>query len=326
MIVITGGVGFIGSVIAAKLNQNGEQNILIVDENENNEKWKNLRKKQFSEFLTKEEFLALIENHSLKKRFRKKISAIIHMGACSDTTQQNMEYLHQTNYRYSISLLHYALENKIRFIYASSAAVYGDGKQGFNDSHTLTHQLLPLNKYGFSKWLFDEYVIHNGYAQQVTGLRFFNVFGPNEYHKGNMSSVIYKLFHSIQETGQIKLFESHEPEYEHGEQKRDFIYVKDAAEILLFFLNNNKTGIFNAGTGKAETFNSLAQYTSQAMDKKIAIQYFPMPEDVKKHYQYFTEADIQKLRNAGYAREFTPFCDAVSDYVKNYLLQQDPYL
>jgi ADP-L-glycero-D-manno-heptose 6-epimerase len=237
-----------------------------------------------------------------------------------------MDYLYANNFRFSKDLLEYSFENKIRFIYASSAAVYGDGKLGFSDKDDITAKLKPLNKYGYSKWLFDNYVLKGGFKDFACGLRFFNVFGPNEYHKKEMSSVVYKAFNQVQETGMLKLFKSHLPGYKDGEQKRDFIYVKDICEILWFFLNNYKGGIYNAGTGKAGSFNLLADAVFKSLGNDFKTEYIDMPENVVTQYQYFTEADISKLRNAGYDKDFTPLLEGVEDYIKNYLNRNNLYM
>lgn len=317
MIVITGGMGFIGSVLLSKFNQNKIKHIIIVDEFDNTDKWKNLLKKKFIDLIDKYEFLEKLKN----KKFIKNIKTIIHLGACSNTTETDMNFLYNTNTKYSQDLLYYCLENNIRFIYASSAAVYGNGKFGFSDSNELTPLLEPLNKYGFSKWLFDNFLVQNNYSDLVAGLRFFNVFGPNEYHKGNMRSVIYNAYFEAINLNKIFLFKSNDFNIKDGEQKRDFIYVKDVVDIIFYFYENYKlNGIYNIGTGNAETFNSLANFVFQSINKKINIEYIEMNENIKNQYQNFTQADITKLRQTGYKKEFFDFKNAIDDYIKGYLI------
>lgn len=315
MYIITGGAGFIGSVLIKKLNDSGITGIIVVDELGKQDKWKNLRGKNFIRYYDKKEFRGLISTRS----FPYKAKAIIHLGACSDTTEQDMGYLYENNTEYSILLLEYALKKDIRFLYASSAAVYGDGSNGFSDNYSIFKELKPLNKYGFSKWLFDNYIYLKGYEKRCTGLRFFNVYGPNEYHKGHMSSVIYKAYNQIKQTGKMKLFKSEVSGLEHGEQKRDFIYVKDVVDIIQFFINTGETGIYNVGTGQANSFNGLAVNVFNAMQKAYDVEYIEMPEKLKGKYQNYTCGEIELLRAAGYTKAFTPFDKAVSDYVKNYL-------
>ncbi len=323
MIVLTGAAGFIGSAFLSRLNMEGISDVIVVDNLKKGGKWKNLVGKEFCEYVSKYDFFDFLLNVLDNKI---KIDAIIHLGACSSTTEDDMDYLYANNFRFSKDLLEYSAQKDIRFIYASSAAVYGDGKMGFSDDDNLTPHLKPLNKYGYSKWLFDNYVIKNKLNDFATGLRFFNVFGPNEYHKGDMASVVYKSYNQIAETGSLKLFKSHIEGFKDGEQKRDFIYVKDVCDIIWFFLNNNKGGIYNAGTGNAGTFNELAIESFKALNRKAQIEYIDMPESVKNQYQYFTQADAAKLREAGYDKKFSFLPKGIEDYIKNYLTAENRYI
>ena len=323
MIIVTGGAGFIGSAIVWKLNQQGESNILVVDELGKSSKWKNLRGLRFLDYINTDVFLENI----LKGDFKTGIRALIHMGACSDTTEQDLDYLLLNNYEYTKHLAAYAARCNVRFIYASSAATYGDGSYGYSDEEKDLHKFCPLNMYAYSKHLFDLWAEKNGLLKQVAGLKFFNVFGPNEYHKGEMRSMVMKAFEQIKNgsSGQacLSLFKSHKPEYAHGEQKRDFVYIKDAVEMTLFFLDNpNTNGIFNIGTGRAETWNKLAKLVFEALNLKPDIKYISMPEEIKNSYQYFTQADTSKLHQAGYVRPITSLKKAVFDYVRNYLAEK----
>jgi len=322
MIIVTGGAGFLGSAIVWKLNQQGEFNILIVDDLGKTDKWKNLRTLRFLDYVDKNVFLEKV----LKGDFKTGIRALIHMGACSDTTEQDVDYLLLNNYEYTKHLAAYASRRNVRFIYASSAATYGDGSYGYSDNEKNLHKFCPLNMYAYSKHLFDLWAERNGLLKQVVGLKFFNVFGPNEYHKGKMRSMVIKSFEQIKNSrGQacLSLYKSHKPEYEHGEQKRDFIYIKDAVEMVLFFLHNpDINGIFNIGTGRAETWNKLAELVFEALKIKPNIKYISMPEEIKNSYQYFTQADMSKLHRAGYRMPTTSLKKAVFDYVQNYLQSQ----
>jgi len=249
------------------------------------------------------------------------------MGACSSTTQQDADYLMENNYRYTAQLARWAVEKDIRFIYASSAATYGDGSLGFFDDDSTSTELRPITMYGYSKQLFDLWALRNGLEKKITGIKFFNVFGPNEYHKGEMRSVIHKSFGQIRETGSVKLFKSHRPDFRDGEQRRDFVYVKDCVDVIWWFLENREvTGLFNLGTGHARTWNDLTRAVFAAMDVKPEIDYIEMPEEIRPHYQYFTEAQMDKLKSAGCPVRAMPLEDAVSDYVKNYLAKGSQYL
>ena len=313
--IVTGGAGFIGSALVWGLNKSGLDNILIVDHLDTDDKWKNLRALKFSDYMEKDDFLRRITDG----RLAMEIEAIIHMGACSDTTEHDATYLINNNFHYSKELAKFAVAHELRFIYASSAATYGDGALGYVDDERALQNLRPLNMYGYSKQLFDLWARGNGLLHLILGLKFTNVFGPNEYHKGEMRSVANKAYHQIKADGQIKLFKSYKPEYAHGEQKRDFIYIKDVVEMVLFFLERFDGGLFNIGSGRAESWNRLAGALFKALGREPRIEYIDMPESLRNQYQYFTEADMTKLRNFGYDKELTPLDGAMTDYVNNYL-------
>jgi len=322
MIIVTGGAGFIGSAIIAALNAQGQSDILIVDELGSDDKWKNLKNLLFADYIEKHDFLKLVEENRLPSD----IKAIFHMGACSDTTETDASYLIKNNYEYTKRLCQWAIENNSRFIYASSAATYGDGSKGFSDNEDEIEQLQPLNMYGYSKQLFDLWARKQGLLEKIVGLKYFNVFGPNEYHKGKMKSFVVKAFEQINQTGKVRLFKSYESQYKDGEQMRDFIYIKTAVKMTLFFLENAKAnGLFNIGSGKARNWNQLVTAVFAAMDKKANIEYIEMPTELRDQYQYFTEANINKLRGAGCHEQSTSLEDNIKDYVQNYL-QKNSYL
>ncbi len=322
MIVITGGAGFIGSAMVAKLNEKGVNDILVVDELGTSSKWKNLVGKRFTDYLHKDDFLKALTDDALPK-----IEAIIHMGANSSTAENNAEHLMENNYRYTRTLAEWSIKKKARYIYASSGATYGDGQLGFSDDDETSVKLLPLNAYGYSKQIFDLWLLQNKLANKVVGIKFFNVFGPNEYHKGDMRSLICKAYYQIEEIGKIRLFKSYKPEYKDGEQVRDFVYIKDCTEVLWWFLNTaSVNGIYNLGTGKARTWNELAKAIFASLGMQPNIEYVDMPEQLRSAYQYRTEASIQKLLNAGCPVQFRSLEDAVKDYVQNYLHPELRYL
>ncbi len=317
MIVVTGGAGFIGSAIVWQLNQLGETNIILVDELGVGEKWKNLVPLKFDEFIHKDDFISMIIDRDLPSE----IKCIIHMGANSSTTEKDADHLFSNNYLYTQELAKYSLEKNIRFIYASSAATYGNGTMGFNDDDTKLETLRPLNMYGYSKQLFDLWAKRNSVFDKIVGLKYFNVYGPNEYHKGDMRSVVHKAFEQIRDTGKVKLFKSLNSKYKDGEQLRDFVYIKDAVDMTLFFLDKPATnGLYNLGTGKARTWNDLVSAIFKALNKSINIEYIELPEHLRKKYQYFTEANMNKMKKAGFSVPITSLEDGVADYVKNYLL------
>lgn len=323
MIVVTGGAGFIGSVFIWKLNTEGITDIIVVDSLGSSNKWKNLVKRRFTDYFHKDKFLEMVTTENIPF----KIDAIVHMGACTSTTERNADYLIENNYRYSRILAEFALKKDIRFIYASSAATYGDGSFGFSDDDEITKKLQPLNMYAYSKHLFDLWVLNSGASEKVVGLKFFNVFGPNEYHKGDMASLVYKSYIRIKQTGTARLFKSNTSEYKDGEQKRDFIYVKDCVSVMWWILQRKEiAGIFNLGTGKARSWNDLVKSVFSALNLTPKIEYIDMPESIQKSYQNFTEADMNKLKSTGCPLSFYSLEEAVRDYVINYLEKSDPYL
>lgn len=316
MIIVTGGAGFIGSVFVANLNARGISDIVIVDDLGSTEKWKNLVGKRYVEYLHKNRFIELIKSDKLPYI----PSAIVHLGACSDTTERNVDYLMDNNVAYSQALALFCSQKSVRFIYASSAATYGDGANGYLDDQSALNQLRPLNPYGFSKHVFDLWLSANGLLSESTGLKFFNVFGPNEYHKGFTASLIGKAVAEIESNGKLSLFKSYRSEFAHGEQKRDFIYVKDCCEVLCWLLENPKvTGLYNLGTGTAQSWNSLARAIFTALGVEPKIAYIEMPDSIKNQYQYYTAARMEKLRDAGYSAPFLALEDSVADYVKGHL-------
>jgi len=322
MLVVTGGAGFIGSALVAALNARGRDDIVIVDSLGSDGKWKNLRGKRFIDIVRPD-----LLPQTLTLNYGKP-DGILHIGAITDTAATDVDALYHRNTRYTRDLARYAIDNNIRFVYASSASVYGDGALGFSDEDTLTPRLLPLNPYAFSKWLSDMECIREGWTQRIASLRFFNVFGPNEYHKGFLGSVPWHATEQVQQTGRIALFQSHKAGYGDGQQARDFVYVKDVCDVVLWFLDHPEAnGIFNCGTGQARTFNDLAAAIFAALGKEPAIEYVPTPESIRASYQYFTQADLAKLRRIGYDRPFMSLEDAIGDYVGNYLTNAaNPYL
>ena len=311
-VLLTGGAGFIGSCMLKRLNNAGIKDIVVVDHLGNSSKWKNLVGKNFQDYFEKGKFLDKVESGALDKN----IDAVVHFGACSSTTEQNASYMMENNYVYTRRLAEWALKKRKRFMYASSGATYGAGEMGYSDSDDVTPKLTPLNVYGYSKHLFDLWVLGNKLEDQFVGLKFFNVFGPNENHKGDMRSMVQKGYGQIKSTGKIKLFKSHKPEYGDGEQKRDFIYVKDAVELSYYFLEHpDKAGICNIGTGKACTWNDLAEALFNALGMKTNVEYIDMPEILRDKYQYFTEAEIGKLKKVSGDHKFFDLKDAVKDYV-----------
>jgi ADP-L-glycero-D-manno-heptose 6-epimerase len=323
MIVVTGGAGFIGSAFIWKLNSEGIDDIIVVDELGESEKWKNLVKRRYADYIHKDDFLKMI----LAEKLPFNVRALIHMGACSSTTERDADYLLSNNYRYTCRLATWAMKQEVRFIYASSAATYGDGSRGFSDADAVTQTLKPINMYGYSKQLFDLWALRRRAELKIAGIKFFNVFGPNEYHKEDMVSVVYQAFHQIRERGRVRLFKSHKPDFGDGEQMRDFIYVKDCVDVLWWLLQNRDVkGIFNLGTGQSRTWNDLIAAVFSALGRKPEIEYIDMPDAVRGQYQYFTEAKMDKLRKAGCPAPFLTLEAAVRDYVTGYLQQADPYL
>ena len=318
MIVVTGGAGFIGSAIVWKLNQLGKTNIIIVDELGKDEKWKNLVGLKYEDFVNKLEFIEQVLDDVIPYN----VEAIVHMGANSSTTEKDADHLIDNNYNYTKELAKYCVEKHIRFIYASSAATYGDGELGFNDDESKLETLRPLNMYGYSKQLFDLWAKRNAISDRIVGIKYFNVYGPNEYHKGDMRSVVHKAFEQVRDAGKVRLFKSLNPKYKDGEQMRDFVYVKDAVDMTLFFLDKpDINGIYNVGAGKARTWNDLVTSLFNAVGKPVNIEYIDLPNHLADKYQYFTEANLGKIKNAGYEKSTISLEDGVTDYVKNYLLK-----
>lgn len=337
MIVVTGGAGFIGSALVWRLNQLGEENIIIVDDFVKNEediknkiysakddKWKNLVHLKYADVFDKEDFGHMLSSDFLKNF---EVETVFHLGANSSTTERDFGSLMTNNYEYTKYLCEKAIENNVRFIYASSAATYGDGSKGYEDDESKLNTLVPLNGYGYSKHMFDIWAKKLKLLDKIVGLKYFNVYGPNEYHKEDMRSVVNKCYHQIKETGKARLFKSANPEFADGGQSRDFLYVKDAVEMTLFFRENKiVNGIYNIGTGESNSFNEFVKPVFNALDMKENIEYFDMPEILQEKYQYYTKADISKLRNAGYKKEIYKIEDAVTDYVAGYLDTENPYL
>lgn len=325
MILLTGGAGFIGSCLLSKLNNEGITDILVVDNLASSEKWKNLVGKKFTNYIHKDEFLKLL----LEGKYEKQFTTIFHFGACSSTNEKNVDYLMKNNFQFSKLLCDYATRNDARFIYASSASTYGFGENGFSDESV--ENLRPLNPYGYSKQVFDEWVFANNLENFVTGLKFFNVFGPNEYHKDSMASMVYKAYLQIQETGKVKLFSSTDAAYKDGEQKRDFIYIKDVIDLIWNFYqadpnDNTAYGIYNIGSGRAQTWKQLVAAVFKSLGKRSKIEYIDMPEDLKSQYQNFTEADMSKLNDSNHTILLTSLEDGIKDYVTNYLQQEWKHL
>jgi len=320
MIIVTGGVGFIGSAFIAQLNAEGIKDIVVVDGSGFAHHEQLLGHKSFTQFIDKDQFIDLLRRDALPWT----PTAIVHMGACSRTTERNAEYLRVNNIEYSKSIIQYCTQKGIRCIYASSAATYGDGSQGYSDDESQLHVHVPLNLYGESKQVCDLWAREQGLLKHVVGLKFFNVYGPNEYYKAEMASVVWKSFNTIRDTGSFSLFKSHRPDYKDGEQKRDFVYVKDCCKVMMWLLRNpSVNGIFNVGYGQARSWNDLLHAVFSAMKRTPNIQYIDMPESIRDQYQYFTEAPMDKLRAAGYTAPFFSLEDGVQDYITGHLTQPD---
>jgi len=321
MIVVTGAAGFIGSCLAGELNRRGFKDIVLVDDFHIPEKEKNYVTKTYSSLVDRKDFVDWVgENH----RF---IQIIFHLGARTDTTEFDVSVFDKLNLGYSKEVWNKCVEFGLPLVYASSAATYGIGEHGYNDNHAIVNRLKPLNPYGESKNDFDKWALTQERQPYFwAGIKFFNVYGPNEFHKGRMASVIFHAFHQIKETGKMKLFRSHKPEFKDGEQLRDFIYVMNAVDAMIFFMHHRKdSGIYNLGTGKASTFNDLVKFTFEAMELPLNIEYTDTPEDIRDKYQYFTEANMDKLRGIGYTKEFISLREGIHDYVKNYLIPGEYY-
>ena len=313
--VITGAAGFLGSSLAYRLNQLGRDNLVLVDSLGADSRWKNLVPLRYADYHDRKDFL---ESLLAGKLDGLRIKAIFHLGACSSTTEADAGFLMKNNFEYTKLLAQWCGKQKepVRFIYASSAATYGDGNLGYNDDHALLPNLRPLNAYGYSKHLFDLWALRHGTFEYAVGLKYFNVYGPNEYHKGDMKSMVAKSHAQIHQTGSVKLFQSHHPDYEDGKQKRDFLHVMDAVDITLFFLNPKVPGgVYNVGTGKARTWIDMMNAVFTAMGREPRIEFIPMPEVLRDKYQYFTEADMKKLRAAGYRKAIQSLEEGVAAYI-----------
>ena len=321
MIIVTGAAGFIGSVLVGKLNSLDKSNLILVDDFSNDEKNKNLYNKQFTQQIDRSEFIEWFMKNA------ESVSEFYHIGARTDTTEFNVEIFNELNLNYTKDLWNICAENSIPFVYASSAATYGMGEFGFEDNHDIIDDLVPLNPYGESKNDFDKWALkQKSHPPFWAGFKFFNVYGPNEFHKSRMASVIFHAVNQISVTNGMKLFKSHNPKYKDGEQLRDFVYVKDVVEVLTFMMESKKkSGIYNLGSGKARTFKDLVEATFSAMNIKSNISYIATPIDLRDKYQYFTEADMQKLKTVGYKKTFTNLEDGVKDYVQNYLIDKKYY-
>jgi ADP-L-glycero-D-manno-heptose 6-epimerase len=320
-IIVTGAAGFIGRNTVAELNARGENEILLVDELGKEEKWKNLVGLRYEDIVSPEDFLGLIEDGAFADA-----RSLIHLGACSATTEKDADYLLRNNYQYTRVLCNWAQANEVRFVYASSGATYGDGAEGYDDSDEVTPRLKPLNMYGYSKHMFDLWALKQGFFENIVGLKYFNVFGPYEDHKGDMRSVVSKSYEQIRETGVVKLFKSYKPEYKDGEQMRDFIFVKDAVDVTLHFALQDAAapgGLLNCGTGKARTWVDLVTAVFHAMGMPPKIEFIEMPEGLKGKYQYFTQATETKLRAAGYEKAFTSLEEGVREYVQGYFMPRE---
>ncbi len=316
MIVVTGSAGFISSCLVAELNQKGFKDIVVVDDFSRPDKNKNLEQKSIVAKVPRLDFFKWAND------YKTEIDFIFHLGARTDTTEFDKAIFDELNVNYSKDMWAFCTENNIPLVYASSAATYGMGENGYSDSHEVVDSLKPLNPYGDSKNDFDKWVLQQDKTPPFwAGLKFFNVYGPNEYHKGRMASVIFHSFNQITATGGMKLFASHHPDYKNGEQLRDFIYVKDVVSVCLFLMDKKpENGLYNLGTGKARTFLDLTKATFKAMDKPENISFIPTPEDIRDKYQYFTEADMSKLKRNGYTQPFYTLEEGVTDYVQNYLM------
>jgi len=308
-VVVTGAAGFIGSCLLRKMNDAGMVDIVAVDKLDATAKWKNLVGKTIDDYVDQDALPGMLESGKIVP------GMIVHMGACSSTTETNAQFLMENNYAYTKRLAVWCLARNVPFLYASSAATYGAGELGYSDGDDLVSRLHPLNMYGYSKQLFDLWLVQNKLTDKVTGFKFFNVFGPNEYHKGEMRSVICKSFETVLREKKMKLFKSYRKEFGDGEQKRDFIYIKDALDIVWHFMENPvKKGIYNVGTGYSRSWNDLARALFSALGMPPKIEYIEMPPALRDKYQYFTQADMSKLRRAGINHSFYSLEDAIKDY------------
>ncbi|MBI2269334.1 MAG: ADP-glyceromanno-heptose 6-epimerase [Bacteroidetes bacterium] len=315
MIVVTGAAGFIGSCLVGKLNAEGYKDIVIVDDFSAKQKMPNLEGKTFSHKIHRDDFPKWLRDNHRFTQF------IFHIGARTDTTEFNKEIFDRLNLNYTKELWNICVEFGLPFVYASSAATYGLGELGYNDDHDVVEKLKPLNPYGESKNEFDKWALKQPSKPYFwAGLKFFNVYGPNEYHKARMASVVFHAFNQIKDKGSVKLFRSHNPKYKDGEQLRDFVYVKDVVEVCMFLMQHRKdSGLYNLGSGKARTFLDLVNNTYHALNKQPKIEFIDTPVDIRDKYQYFTEANMNKLRSIGYSKNFHSLEEGIKDYVVNYL-------
>ena len=317
-ILVTGGAGFIGSALVWELNRRGCENIVVCDRLSTDEKWKNLVPLKFADYIDGNDLIQAVQHTPAKiGRF----DLVLHLGACSATTERDADYLMRNNYEFTKQLCQWSLASQARFVYASSAATYGDGAHGMDDQMPDIHALRPLNMYGYSKHLFDLHAKREGWLPSIVGLKYFNVYGPNEDHKADMRSLVHKACGQILATGKVQLFKSHRPDYQHGEQMRDFLYVKDAIRMTLHLAETPSAGgLFNLGSGKAHTWVELATAIFTALGKEPVIEFIDMPEHLQSKYQYYTCADIAKLRASGFTQDITTLTEAVRDYVQGYLV------
>ena len=314
MFIVTGGSGLIGSSLVWGLNRAGIDDILVVDHLGNTtDKWKNLAPLRFSDYLERDAFREMLRAGKFSGCA---VEGVLHMGACSATTERDASYLIDNNFKYTCELAEFCIGAGIRFLYASSCATYGDGSRGYVDDESKIEKLRPMNMYGYSKQLFDLWAKRRGYLKSITGCKFSNVYGPNERHKGNMRSVVCRAFEQITATGKLQLFKSYRPEYADGEQMRDFLYVKDAVRMVLNLFNRpSAAGLYNIGSGRAETWNALARASFAALEKPVAIEYIEMPESLRDRYQYYTRAEMGKYRALGFADEASSLEEAIADYM-----------
>lgn len=317
MYIVTGGAGLIGSAVIAALNARGIDDILVVDHLGNSDKWKNLVPLAYNDYLEKEAFRAGLQQGA----FASGVEGVFHLGACSSTTERNASYLIDNNFRYTAELAEFCVSRGIRMVYASSCATYGDGSRGYVDDDDRIEELRPLNMYGYSKQMFDLYARRRGWLRRLVGCKFSNVYGPNERHKGEMRSVVLRAFEQITADGKLRLFRSYNPQYADGEFKRDFLYVKPAVDMVLYLFGNSRAcGLYNIGSGRAETWNALGRAVFSALGREVNIEYIDMPEHLRDRYQYYTKAEMGKLFGLGYDKAVPSLEESIRDYVVNYLL------
>ena len=318
-VLVTGGAGFIGSGLVWGLNARGIERVVIADRLGTSDKWRNLAPLRFEDYIEAHELLDALDRGALGR-----FDTVFHMGACSSTLERDASFLAQNNFVYTKRVAQWALANNTRFVYASSGATYGDGAKGMSDDVRFAQDLSvlrPLNPYGYSKQLFDQWALHNDLLHRMVGLKFFNVFGPNEDHKGEMRSLVHKAYGQIMETDAVQLFRSYRPEYAHGDSSRDFVYIKDVVNMSIHLaMHPTASGLDNIGSGIAHTWNALARALFSALNRDVNIEYIEMPEAMRDRYQYYTRADIGRLRATGFTVESTSLDDAIADYVRNYLM------